>query len=55
MRASYDPVQMDELSAHCNAALKIARSSGLLTTADALEAIVKELAKPMPSDVAQVH
>jgi len=50
-----DHVQQDELSAHCSAALKIARSSGLQATADALEAILKELAKPMPSDVAQVH
>jgi hypothetical protein len=50
-----DHVQQDELSAHCRAALKIARSSGLQATADALEAILKELAKPMPSDVAQVH
>ncbi|MDH6273088.1 MULTISPECIES: PAS domain-containing protein [Rhizobium] len=50
-----DHVQRDELSAHCSAALKIARSSGLQATADALEAILKELAKPMPSDVAQVH
>ncbi|TBY03871.1 diguanylate cyclase [Rhizobium laguerreae] len=50
-----DHGEQDELSAHCNAALKIARSTGLRTTADALEAIVRELAKPMPSDVAKVH
>ncbi|MBB4437005.1 MULTISPECIES: PAS domain-containing protein [Rhizobium] len=50
-----DHVQQDQLSAHCSEALKIARSSGLQATADALEAILKELAKPMPSDAVQVH
>lgn len=50
-----DHVQQDELSAHCRAAMKIARSSGLQTTADALEAILKELAKSMPSDIAPIH
>ncbi|MBP2445782.1 PAS domain-containing protein [Rhizobium leguminosarum] len=50
-----DHVQQDELSAHCREALKIAQSSGLQTTADALEAILKELAKPKPSDVVPLH
>ncbi|MBX5160550.1 MULTISPECIES: PAS domain-containing protein [unclassified Rhizobium] len=50
-----DHVQQDELYAHCREALKIAQSSGLQTTADALEAILKELAKPMPSDVVPLH
>lgn len=47
--------QKDQLSAHCREALKIAQSSGLQATADALEAILKELAKPTPSDLAQLH
>ncbi|MBB3741946.1 PAS domain-containing protein [Rhizobium sp. BK591] len=47
--------QKDQLSVHCREALKIAQSSGLQATANALEAILKELAKPMPSDFAQIH
>ncbi|AHG45418.1 diguanylate cyclase [Rhizobium leguminosarum bv. trifolii CB782] len=50
-----DHTPQDELLAHCTAALKIAQSSGLQTTADALESILKELAKPMPADPAPIH
>jgi len=50
-----DQSQQDELSAHCSAAFKIAKSSGLQATADALEAILKELATPIPSGIAPLH
>ncbi|PDS77161.1 PAS domain-containing protein [Rhizobium sp. L43] len=55
VRQDHQQDHQDQLSAHCREALKIAQSSGLQATADALEAILKELPKPMPSDFAQIH
>ncbi|RUL97184.1 PAS domain-containing protein [Rhizobium chutanense] len=50
-----DHAQQDDLTAHCREALKIAQSSGLQATADALEVILKDLAKPTASGPVAVH